>query len=202
MTHFRSWFSFHEKNPRHVCLVCVLSERPKATDKRERSGGVCSDVIIDEPFWDPIVFTKIERRHRAASSCRISLPPLLFWRNFQKGRRMNKREERHFFIWFSFSHQSTSSVKKEARYNSSYPVKHSFFLLFSAGLYDFPFWKVEGGRLREQEEQSCVLMMSHVLPPDRAHSKKTEAQALLPIASNHKGERELDSVFYQKERRK
>jgi hypothetical protein len=61
---------------------------------------------------------------------------------------------------------------------------------------------VEGGRLREQEEQSCVLMMSHVLPPDRAHSKKTEAQALLPIASNHKGERELDSVFYQKERRK
>jgi hypothetical protein len=41
-----------------------------------------------------------------------------------------------------------------------------------------------------------------MLPPDRAHSKKTEAQALLPIASNHKGERELDSVFYQKKRKK
>lgn len=56
--------------------------------------------------------------------------------------------------------------------------------------------------MREREEQSCVLMMSHVLPPDRAHSKKTEAQALLPIASNRTKERENSTrVFYQKERK-
>lgn len=173
MTHFRSWFSFHEKNPRHVCLVCVLSERPKATDKRERSGGVCSDVIIDEPFWDPIVFTKIERRHRAASSCRISLPPLLFWRNFQKGRRMNKREERHFFIWFSFSHQSTSSVKKEARYNSSYPVKH-FFFYFLLAFMIFPFgkWREEDWENKKTTElraddESCATTRQGAQQKDR-----------------------------------
>ncbi len=111
-------------------------------------------------FGTRLCSRKIERRHRAASSCRISLPPLLFWRNFQKGRRMNKREERHFFIWFSFSHQSTSSVKKEARYNSSYPVN-----IFSS-IFCWPLWfsllesggrKIERTRRTElrADDESC-----------------------------------------------
>lgn len=156
-----------------MCLVCC----PRDGKRSWREKGICSNVIIDEPFRVPIVFTE----NRTTSSCRFFVPyqsPLYLLA------KLSKREERIKETFF-FLPPVDVVCQKESRYNSSYQWRIFFLNIFCCSLW-FSLWKVEGGRLREQEEQSCVLMMSHATRT--AHIAKDRGSGLLPITPNHKGE--------------
>ena len=120
-------------------------------------------------FGVPIVFTKIGRRHRVPLLRAVSFSPFYsIWPNFQKKGTIEHKDA----LFSSLSSPKTSSVKKERDPILAPPTRKAFFSISSVGLYDFPFWKVEGERLRENKTNRVACWWWVMLPDENTQGSQ------------------------------